>query len=153
MFRRWIVTLVFLGFLAEQVGQMPHAHAGFTAKEQQEHSARPHVHLGTGGHTHGHHHGHSHHHHRDSSGKTPTNEGQTGLAAQTSHDADALYAKTAPIDLRTPAVAELSSMIDGLMAEPASLRQDFAGVALKWHPPDSYSGHVKLFLKLRSLRN
>src|SRR5689334_6867504 len=64
MWRRGLSLLVIVGFLANQMALIPHAHDRVTMAEQKKHDATPHIHFGASGHADDdhddHHHGHSH---------------------------------------------------------------------------------------------
>lgn len=164
MFRRFISFLVIAGLLASQLAVLPHAHAGMSAEERQQHDATPHFHCQGLSHDHGHDHSHGGHSHkhgdpsRESAPNQPANDstgsfppfGLVGL----DHDATAVFV---PVQASVPKTAN-----DGGSAATAVLIPiviyDFTDVRLGlrraplWHPPDAVLDGSDTYLTLRNLR-
>ena len=156
MFRRCISILVLVGFLAGQLAAAPHAHGGYSAQQQREHDAKPHVHVGHGGHTHPHHsHSATPKSHSPKTDATPSS-GPVQLAGDCSfdHERDAVYLATGAIS--AAGIKEQGSDIGELSVDPvanvASLLAPACRDVPPFHPPDREAFVAKLFLTLRTLR-
>lgn len=155
MFRCRLSILVLLGFFANQLAMIPHAHAA----DLPGHDSRPHVHLAglsSASHTHNHQHGHEHSdsHRHDSRSHTPTDQPQVGIEPLTDHDVDALYVPVGSVNsasfLSQKAVDQQVPVQLWLVATDelvlTSLAQPF------WLPHDESRDGCQLFLRLRNLR-
>ena len=158
MFRRFISTLVLIGFVAGQIAAVPHAHAGYSPEEQQRHDAKPHVHVEKSAHSHGHQHSHDEHSHSHAVGgavnvKSP---GHAVCAPSTDHDTDAI---NFPSDASSLLAAKDQRTSTGADPNPSAqsghgtfrLRPEPQCDSIPLHPPNNSSG-AKLFLTLRTLR-
>lgn len=148
MFRRLVALLTLLGFFAGQLAMVPHAHAAGWPDEQ--HSTKPHIHVGGRGHDHSHARGH--HHATPARDRSPQ-EGIGGPGHD--HDADAIYLSDGNSTLGTARDERVVITTIGLSADLVtgnwqSLAQQ--GLAVPFHPPDPFPAGSKLFLTLRTLR-
>jgi hypothetical protein len=145
MLRRFITSLVLLGFIVSQLAAMPHAHGADSPDDQHRHDAHPHIHIWFGGHSHA----------RNIDLQEPP-----GLGDQRDtddHDADAIFLPGAG----APALGNdrSQSAHQGDLASTGRIglsavckANDKACKSLPWRPPDDDPPACPLFLKLRTIR-
>ncbi len=150
MLRRGISLLLIIGFVANSLATMAHAHADGNAAE---HNARPHLHVswfcGDRGHHHGDGHGHHQHHHCQRAIPVDT------IGADGDHDSDALYVSSNPFG-RT-VVREGSRAKVGDVAQPDLAAPIAVDLFERQTPFSAESLHTRapacaLYLTLRALR-
>jgi hypothetical protein len=157
MIRRCVNIAVMLGFLANQLAAVPHAHA--EGSRHDHHSSQPHVHLSWFGRAY---HDYEHHRHDGPAADHHHDHLLThttlGRGAADDHDDDAIYL--------SPVVATVSSGNDNhigwLKWQTANVWQsvataskpviDIPSLAFRERPPDLAGEHCALFLKLQTLR-
>jgi hypothetical protein len=156
--RRCISLCVIIGVFASQLAMVPHAHAGMSPVERQQHGGTPHFHGGWQGH--GHHvHGHSHNgrsHHHDcptESESAPAPDIRTSLG----HDATAVFfpanvtlasagpGQSAQLELAT-GPGELA------VCQPIVELERTGGGFERGRPPDRVLDDSGRYLVLRNLR-
>jgi hypothetical protein len=158
MFRRFVSLLVLIGFLANQLAAIPHAHAGYSEEQQRQHDAQPHVHVGRGNHAH--HHGHSHDQPSDRQPAEkhspvkvpPLSSGVRDFSVE--YDLDAIYLpSSASLAVKDPSTANAAAALFGDL-DSTSTSADLKPRCLcaPIHPPNRDARGAKLYLILRALR-
>ena len=154
MFRRFITTLVLLGFNVSQLAA-PHAHGAASLEEQRQHDEHPHVHFWFGGEPHDGHDGN-----RDESSTNQSRQAADGLADEPlgdEHDADAIYLPGAGAPASGNDRSHSPTQGDNAFAAqftllPTCVADDESTTPIPWRPPDEHSPACPTFLKLRTIR-
>jgi hypothetical protein len=162
MFRRCISLIVIVGLFASQLAAVPHAHAGLSGQEQQEHDSTPHFHCSWRCHSQqGHKHSHGDHCHEqggtEKPTKQPTEKPLPDSIADLGHDTNAVYAPALPLVVTAekhhqPSTSTLILAANVAIQSVVPVTNTADGRRAYWHPPDAVVDGSGIYLALRNLR-